>query len=89
LKSEELKINTTEFMKSNDSSDDLSLSDFPDINNIYSQYLLQQQQLAPASTAPSSIRRPLQRLSPILLLFTALSASRLTCEHKITTKQAS
>jgi hypothetical protein len=70
-------------------SNDLSLSDFPDINNIYSQYLLQQQQLAPASTALSSIGRPFQRLPPILLPFITLSASRPTYKRKITTKQAS
>jgi heat shock protein HslJ len=58
-KSEEPGIDTTESMKSNDLSNNSSLSGFPDINNIYSQYLLQQQQLALASTAPPSIRRPL------------------------------
>jgi hypothetical protein len=88
-KSEEPRIDTTESTKSNDSSDDSSLSDFPDINNIHSQYLLQQQQLAPASTAPPSIGRPLQRLPPVLLPSTAPSASRPTRERKITTKQAS
>jgi hypothetical protein len=35
LKSEKPRINITEFIKSNNSSNNLSLSDFPNINNIY------------------------------------------------------
>jgi hypothetical protein len=89
LKSKELRIDTTESMKSNNLSNDLSLSDFSNINNIYLQYLLQQQQLALAFTVPSLIRRPLQRLPSVLLLFIALSASQPTYKRKITTKQAS
>jgi hypothetical protein len=89
LKSKEPRINITKSTKSNDSSNNSSLSDFPDINNIHSQYLLQQQQLTPAFTAPPLIKRPLQRLPPVLLHFTAPSVSQPTREHKVTIKQAS